>query len=37
MKWLLSDGQQYAESVNYSKLPTDLQQKALAQIEKIQV
>ena len=37
MKWLLSDGQQYAESVNYSKLPTDLQQKALAQIDKIQV
>ncbi len=36
VKWLLTDGQQYAESVNYSKLPEPLQQKALAQLDKVQ-
>jgi phosphate transport system substrate-binding protein len=36
MKWLLSDGQQYAESVNFAKLPAELQEKALAQVDKIQ-
>jgi phosphate transport system substrate-binding protein len=36
MKWLLTDGAQYAESVNFAKLPDSLKTKALAQIEKIQ-
>ncbi len=36
LKWLLTDGQQYAESVNFAKLPAELQQKGLAQIEKVQ-
>jgi phosphate transport system substrate-binding protein len=36
LKWLLTDGQKVAESVQYSKLPEALQTKALAQIEKIQ-
>lgn len=36
LKWLLTDGQQYAESVSFAKLPKDLQDKALAQIEKVQ-
>jgi phosphate transport system substrate-binding protein len=35
LNWLLTDGQQYAASVNYAKLPTQLQQKATAQIDKI--
>jgi phosphate transport system substrate-binding protein len=36
LNWLLTDGQQYAKDVNFSKLPTALQQKAIAQIQKIQ-
>jgi phosphate transport system substrate-binding protein len=36
LNWLLTDGQQYAASVNFAKLPTELQQKAVAQIAKIQ-
>ncbi|NUT32843.1 MAG: phosphate ABC transporter substrate-binding protein PstS [Hamadaea sp.] len=36
VKWLLTDGQQYAEGANFAKLPTELQQKALAQLEKVQ-
>lgn len=36
MKWLLTDGAKFAESVNFAKLPDDLKQKALTQIDKIQ-
>jgi phosphate transport system substrate-binding protein len=36
LTWLLGDGQQYAESVKFAKLPAELQEKALAQVEKIQ-
>jgi phosphate transport system substrate-binding protein len=36
VKWLLTDGQQYAEGVQFAKLPSTLQQKALAQIDKVQ-
>lgn len=36
MKWLLTEGSQHAESVNFAKLPDQLKQKALAQIDKIQ-
>jgi phosphate transport system substrate-binding protein len=36
LKWLLTDGQQFAAGVNFAKLPTELQQKALAQIDKVQ-
>jgi phosphate transport system substrate-binding protein len=35
LHWLLTDGQQYAAPVNYAKLPAPLQQKAVAQIDKI--
>lgn len=35
VKWLLTDGQRFAESVGYSKLPADLQTKALAQLDKV--
>jgi phosphate transport system substrate-binding protein len=35
LKWLLTDGQSVAAGVNFAKLPTALQQKALAQIEKV--
>ena len=35
LKWLLTDGQKVAEGQNFAKLPTELQQKALAQIEKV--
>jgi phosphate transport system substrate-binding protein len=35
VKWLLTDGQALAASVNYSKLPTELQTKALAQLDKV--
>ncbi len=37
LKWLLTDGQQFAESVSFAKLPAALQTKALAQIDKVQV
>lgn len=37
LKWLLTDGQQHAESVNFARLPAALQTKALAQIDKVQV
>jgi len=36
IKWLLTDGQQFADGVGYAKLPTALQQKALAQLDKVQ-
>lgn len=36
VKWLLTDGQAFAEAANFAKLPTALQQKALAQLEKVQ-
>jgi phosphate transport system substrate-binding protein len=36
LKWLLTDGAQYAESVNFAKLPDELKEKSLAQVEKIQ-
>jgi phosphate transport system substrate-binding protein len=36
VKWLLTDGQQFAAGVGYSKLPTELQTKALAQLDKVQ-
>jgi phosphate transport system substrate-binding protein len=36
LKWLLTDGQQFAESVNFAKLPDELKTKALAQIDKIE-
>jgi phosphate transport system substrate-binding protein len=36
LKWLLTDGQQFAEPVHFAKLPAELQEKALAQVEKIQ-
>jgi len=36
MKWLLTDGAQYAESVSFAKLPDSLKTKALAQVDKIQ-
>jgi phosphate transport system substrate-binding protein len=36
LKWLLTDGAQYAESVNFAKLPDELKTKALAQVDKIQ-
>jgi phosphate transport system substrate-binding protein len=36
VKWLLTDGQNLAAASNFSKLPTALQQKALAQLDKVQ-
>jgi phosphate transport system substrate-binding protein len=36
VKWLLTDGAQYAASVNFAKLPAELQTKALAQLDKVQ-
>ena len=36
VKWLLTDGQQYAESVHFAKLPSELAQKALTQLDKVQ-
>jgi phosphate transport system substrate-binding protein len=36
VKWLLTDGQKFAESVNFAKLPDSLQQKALSQLDKVQ-
>ncbi len=36
LKWLLTDGQQFAESVNFAKLPAALQTKALAQLDKVE-
>jgi phosphate transport system substrate-binding protein len=36
LKWLLTDGQQFAEPVHFAKLPPELQEKALTQVEKIQ-
>jgi phosphate transport system substrate-binding protein len=36
VRWLITDGQQYAESVHFAKLPAELQQKALAQLDKVQ-
>jgi len=36
VKWLLTDGQSFAAGVNFAKLPADLQQKALAQLNKVQ-
>jgi phosphate transport system substrate-binding protein len=36
VKWLLTDGQNLAAGVNFAKLPTALQQKALAQLDKVQ-
>ena len=35
VKWLLTDGQELAAGVNYSKLPAALQTKALAQLDKL--
>ena len=35
VKWLLTDGQQYAEAVRFAKLPAALQTKALAQLDKV--
>ncbi len=35
VKWLLTDGQQFAAGVNFSKLPAALQTKALAQLDKV--
>jgi phosphate transport system substrate-binding protein len=37
VRWLITDGQQYAESIHFAKLPAELQQKALAQLDKVQV
>jgi len=36
VRWLLTDGQSFAASVNFAKLPADLQQKALSQLNKVQ-
>ncbi|MBO0867763.1 MAG: phosphate ABC transporter substrate-binding protein PstS [Micromonosporaceae bacterium] len=36
IKWLLNNGQQFAQSVNFSTLPPALQSKALAQLDKVQ-
>jgi phosphate transport system substrate-binding protein len=36
VKWLLTDGQQFANGVGYAKLPDTLQQKALVQLDKVQ-
>jgi phosphate transport system substrate-binding protein len=35
VKWLLTDGQQFAAGVNFAKLPANLQTKALAQVDKV--
>jgi phosphate transport system substrate-binding protein len=35
VKWLLTDGQKYAEGVGFAKLPAALQTKALAQLDKV--
>lgn len=35
VKWLLTDGQSFAAGVNFAKLPAELQQKALAQLDKV--
>jgi phosphate transport system substrate-binding protein len=35
LKWLLTDGQQYAEAVQFAKLPAELQKKGLAQLDKV--
>jgi phosphate transport system substrate-binding protein len=36
VKWLLTDGQGFAASANFAKLPAALQQQALAQLNKVQ-
>jgi phosphate transport system substrate-binding protein len=35
VKWLLTDGSKFAGDVNFASLPTDLQAKAVAQVDKI--
>jgi phosphate transport system substrate-binding protein len=35
VNYLLTDGQGFAQSVGYAKLPTDLQKQAIAQLDKI--
>ena len=37
LSFVLNDGQALAESANYAKLPTELQQKAIAQLTKLQI
>jgi phosphate transport system substrate-binding protein len=36
VRFLLTDGQPIAKDVNFAALPSGLQQKALAQLDKIQ-
>jgi phosphate transport system substrate-binding protein len=36
IKWLLTDGKQFAAGANFASLPADLQSKALAQLDKVQ-
>lgn len=36
VKWLITDGQQYAAAVGFATLPKPLQEKALAQLAKVQ-
>ena len=35
LRWLLTDGQEYADDVNYARLPGELAQLALAQLDKV--
>ncbi|MDQ1458482.1 MAG: phosphate transport system substrate-binding protein, partial [Actinomycetota bacterium] len=37
LSFVLNDGQALAESANYAKLPTELQQRAIAQLTKLQI
>ena len=37
LSFVLNDGQALAEGANYAKLPTELQQKAIAQLTKLQI
>ena len=36
MRYVLTDGQAIAKDVNFASLPSGLQQKALAQLDKVQ-
>ena len=36
VKWMLADGQTYAENLSYAKLPKEVVAKELKAIEKIQ-
>lgn len=36
MRWMLTDGQQYAETLRYVPLPENIVQAALAELDELQ-